>query len=161
MKPVSIRIDENVEKFFQQIDPKPTTAANTVIEIYTWLHRATCNELRGRFTREEIMALANSFKGLMPTWQLMVNPAVLVTHTEDAERYQYSASMYNTDPVALIQKLKVLTSAQATVLQLELVNFWNHPMESNTDNFDNLFRTLAPIESTPIDKTTATHFRDK
>jgi hypothetical protein len=141
MKQINIRVDGEIEKMLGDINVKPTPAAQTTIEVLLWLRRATLHELKGRFTREEIIALADSFNGLIPTWQIMCNPSVLVMHTEDAEKYQYSASQHGADPMALIEKLKVLTAAQATILQLELVSFWTRDDNTNPD-LETLIETL-------------------
>lgn len=125
MKPTTIRFDETVGRMLAEIDSKPTTAAQNVLEVFTHLRRTTLGELRGKFTREEIIALADSFNGLLPTWQLMANTSVLVSHTEDAQTYEGVCTRHNADFNQLIEKLKQLTSAQATILQLELIRFWN------------------------------------
>lgn len=142
MKSITIRADGELEKMLSEINIKPTPAAQTVQDVFLWMRRATLHELKGRFTREEIISLADSFNGLIPTWQIMCNPQTLVMHTEDAEKYQSSASSHGADPDALIEKLKLLTSAQATILQLELWAFWNR--DENTDpDLETLIKTLS------------------
>ena len=125
MKQTTIRFDEQTEKALTEIDLRPATASQTIIDVFIHLRRATIKELKGRFTREEITALADSFNGLMPTWQLMVNPSVLVAHTEYAEQFDGAISRHQADPKVLIKKLSELTAAQATILQLEFIRFWN------------------------------------
>lgn len=126
MKQTTVRFDDQTLRMMQEIDAKPTTAAQTVTEIFGYLRRATLAELKSMFTREEIIALVDSFNGLMPTWQIMCNTAVFVAHTEDAEKYQSSISLHGADPASLLEKLSKLSAAQATILQLELVIFWNN-----------------------------------
>jgi len=142
MKNITIRPNTDTESMLAEISTKPTVAVQEVLEVFTFLRRATLRDLKGKFTREEIIAMADSFNGLMPTWQIMVNPAVLVAHTEDAEKYQYSASSNGADINALLAKLETLSSAQATILQLELWAFWNRDGTSSPD-LETLVKTLA------------------
>lgn len=125
MKNVTIRLDDQHARMLAEIDAKPTTAAQTAVEILNFTRRSTLNELKGQFTPEEITALADSFNGLIPTWQIMCNTSVLVAHTEDAEKYQQSASKHGAKIDGLLEKLSKLTAAQATILQLEFIRFWN------------------------------------
>jgi hypothetical protein len=147
MKQTTVRFDDQTLRMLVEIDAKPTTAAQTVTEIFGYLRRATLAELKGIFTRDEIIALADSFNGLMPTWQIMCNASVFAAHTEDAELYQMSASSHGADPVALIDKIRRLTSAQATILQLELVIFWNNEAENSygspSPDLEKLIKMLA------------------
>ena len=131
MKQTTVRFDDQSLRMLTEIDQKPTTAAQTVIEVFGYLRRATLGELKGMFTREEIIALSDSFNGLMPTWQIMCNTAVFVAHTADAEKFQYSISSHGADPAVLLEKLSKLSAAQATILQLELVVFWNNAAENS------------------------------
>lgn len=130
MKNISIRLDDRTAAMLPDLSMRPTTAAQAAVETLLWLRQATLRELKGLFTRDEIIGLADSFNGLIPTWEIMVNPSVLVAHTEDAEHFQQSLSMHSADPAILLPKLEKLTAAQATILQLELWAFWNRD-ESN------------------------------
>ena len=125
VKTVSSRLSGDVMTQLEEIDSRPSISTQTAIEVFVYLRRSTLHELRGRFSKEEIIALADSFKELTPTWQIMCNTDVLVAHTEDAEKYRHSATSHGADPLALIEKIKQLTSAQASILQLELWAFWN------------------------------------
>lgn len=131
MKQTTVRFDDQTLRMMEEIDAKPTTATQTVTEIFGYLRRATLAELKGMFTREEIISLADSFNGLIPTWQIMCNTAVFVAHTDDAEKYQYSISGHGADPATLLEKLSMLTAAQATILQLEMVIFWNNESKNS------------------------------
>lgn len=142
MKPVSLRIEDDLMGMMAEISVRPTVSVQTAIEVLLYLRRATIHELKGRFSREEITALADSFKRLVPTWRVMCNTDVLVAHFQDAEKYQYSASSNGADPLALIEKIKQLTSAQASILQLELWAFWNRD-DATTPDLEVLIKSLS------------------
>jgi hypothetical protein len=106
--------------------------------------QATVSELRGRFTRHEIIALAYAFKDITPTWRLMANTSVLVARAEDAERSQRSITDNGANPVALVEKLRALTAAQATILQFQLINFWNSPRKGKgAPDLEQLIKSLS------------------
>ncbi len=125
MKNFSIRINERTAERLSEISSRPSVAAQHAVEITAWLKPLVIRELHGVFTREEIIGLADSFNGLIPSWDFMVNTSVLLAHTEDAEHYQQSISGHGADPVKLFEKLKKLSAAHAAMLQLELWSFWN------------------------------------
>lgn len=127
MKQTTIRYDDQTAGMLSEIDSKAATAVQSIIEMFLFMRRATLKEIKGKFTTEEITALVDSLNGLLPTWQLMVNPSVLIAHMQDAEEMEGSIRRHNADPEKLIEKLKLLTSAQATIMQFEIINFWNDP----------------------------------
>lgn len=127
MKQTTIRYDDQTASMLSEIDSKAATAVQNIIEMFLFLRRATLKEIKGKFTTEEITAIVDSLNGLLPTWQLMVNPSVLIAHMQDAEEIEGTIKRHNADPEKIIEKLKQLTSAQATILQFEIINFWNGP----------------------------------
>ena len=141
MKSVSMRFSTETMDLLEEIDQRPTVSTQAAIEVFIYIRRATLHELRGRFNREEIIALATNFKGMIPNWQIMCNTSVLVAHTEDAEKYKHTISSLGADPLELTQKIKQLTSAQASVLQLELWAFWNRD-ENESPDFEVLIKSL-------------------
>lgn len=140
-KTISMRLEEDLQKMLSEISEKPSLAAQTAVEVLLWMRRATIHELKGKFTRDEIVGLASSLNGLIPTWQVMCNPVVFVAHTEDAEKYECAISTNGADPDVLVEKLKNLTSGQATILQLELWAFWNRD-ENKDPDLESLIKTL-------------------
>jgi hypothetical protein len=125
MKQTTIRYSENIGQMLAEIDEKSTTAAQNVLELFGYLRRATLSEMKGKFTREEIIAMADAYNGTIPTWQYLANPGMFVAHMEDAEKFDGTCTRQKADPDKLIDKIGSLTSAQVAILQLELARFWN------------------------------------
>ena len=123
------------------MDARPTAATISVLELFTAIRKETIRELRGRFSRKEIMALADSFKNSTPRLQMMATNYVLVGHTRDAERDFKCTSSNNANLNVLIEKLKLLSSAQGAILQLELWAFWNR----NEDEIPDLEKFIARL----------------
>lgn len=125
MKTTTIRYNENVAAMLAEIDTRPTTAAQNIVELFGHLRRATLAELKGHFTRTEIISLADAWNGTLPTWQYIANTGMLLAHMEDAETLDGTITRQQADPAQLFAKIKQLTAAQAAMLQLELYRFWN------------------------------------
>ena len=122
---ISIRIDPpEIESMLAEINSKPATATQIVLELFTAMHRSTILEIRGLFNREEITALALYAKTKKPVWQAMASTSVYINDIEEAEKYNSSISVHNANPKAITDKIKKMTSAQVAILQLEIFSFW-------------------------------------
>ena len=139
--PITFRADEEMTLMLNTMDARPNAATISVLELFTAIRKETIRELRGRFSRKEIMALADSFKNSTPRLQMMATNYVLVGHTRDAERDFKCTSSNNANLNVLIEKLKLLSSAQGAILQLELWAFWNR----NEDEIPDLEKFIARL----------------
>ena len=139
--PITFRADEEMTLMLNTMDARPNAATISVLELFTAIRKETIRELKGRFSRKEIMALADSFKNSTPRLQMMATNYVLVGHTRDAERDFKCTSSNNANLNVLIEKLKLLSSAQGAILQLELWAFWNR----NEDEIPDLEKFIARL----------------
>jgi hypothetical protein len=137
--PITFRADEEMTQMLNLMHMRPTTAVLSVLELFTAIRKETNRELKGRFSRREIMALADSYKKSTPRLQMMATNYVLEGHTKDAERDFKCTSSNNANLNVLIEKLKLLTAAQAAILQLELWAYWNR----NEDEVPDLEKFIA------------------
>jgi hypothetical protein len=124
---ITVRADDNVAEMLESIESRPGSAAFVALEVFTFLRRATLHELKGRFTREEIGVLAECFSHATPAWSVMCNTSVLVSFIEDTERYNHASTRYAAKMPELLDKIRLLNTAQATILQLQLWSFWYRP----------------------------------
>lgn len=122
----TIRYDEKLKRTLFDIDEKPTTAAQIALNLFAPIRRATLAEIKGTFTRSEIIAMADSYNGTMPTWQYLANADMLRAHLEDAETYEAAFSKHGATLNQVLAKTEKLTAAQTAILQLELYIFWNN-----------------------------------
>ena len=139
--PITFRADEEMTSMLNTMDARPTAATISVLELFTAIRKETIRELKGRFSRKEIMALVDSFKSSTPRLSMMATNYVLVGHTRDAERDFKCTSSNNANLNVLIEKLKMLSSAQGAILQLELWAFWNR----NEDEIPDLEKFIARL----------------
>jgi hypothetical protein len=141
-KTITVRLDDDQRKLLTEISRKPSVAAQTALEVMIWMRRATLHELKGIFSPPEITALVASFNGIDPTWRVMCNPDVFAANTEDAEKYEKVISNDGANLEELTSKIRNLTVAQATIMQLELWIYWNQDNPSHT-SLDKLVASLA------------------
>ena len=143
---ISVRIDSSeIESMLAEINRKPATASETVLELFTAMHRSTILEIRGMFTRNEIIALAFYAKTKKPVLQIMCNTSIYALEIEEAEKYKSSISAHGVDPNALIGKIKKMTSAQVAILQLEIFSFLKRERKYH-DHINFLDRKVPPQE---------------
>lgn len=104
---ISIRIESpEIESMLSEVNPKPATAAQTILELFTAIHQSTILEMRGLFSKNEIIALAFYARSKKPAWQSMGRTLLYANEIEEAEKYKSSISSYGVDPNALINKIK-------------------------------------------------------
>lgn len=143
----TVRYDESVRRALNDIDEKPTTAAQFVLQIFPGLRRGVLQELKGMFTREEIIAMADAWNGTMPTWNYLSIPKMFLIHMEDAENYEAAISKHGAKPAEMLEKIGRLNAAQCAILQLELYIFWNNGHTSSygspSPNLEKLIKTLS------------------
>jgi nitrate/nitrite-specific signal transduction histidine kinase len=126
MTQVNIRLMDNAALvMLLQINPKEGKSSRIVIELFTYLRQATLIEIKGRFTPQEITAIAQIYRGIKPAWQVMCNSATIISNVSNAEKLSSTVSSYEAKLESLVQKLGKLTAAQAAILQLELISFWS------------------------------------
>ena len=123
---VTTRIDEAIIKQLEEIYQKPGTGASVAAEAYVFIRRHTLRELKGMFSREELMGIISNLNGTMQQPEFQANPVMFAAHLEDGELYELLGKQYSFDFEILMQKVKMLTSAQVFFLQEEIRLFWDN-----------------------------------
>lgn len=125
MKTITIRIKDQMASQLAEIDYRPTTAGQIAIELFNSIRRATIIELKGIFSREEIIVMTDCFNTLIPTWRYLTNQEIFLAEIIDGQHFDGVCDRHNADFDALTRKIRALSSAQVAVLHLELYRFWN------------------------------------
>lgn len=134
MKAKSIRISEaqeqyllskykNVNQGIQECihnDQFPGRDAETLKYIRAYSRK----ELKGHFTREEWMFLIDSLNGSVTEGMFRCNTGALVFHSKDAEEFEKTATKWDVDLPALVEKIEFLTAAQVEALYTFVEEFW-------------------------------------
>jgi hypothetical protein len=123
---VSTRLDETIIKQLEEIYQKPGTGASVAAEAYVFIRRHTLRELKGMFSREELIGMISNLNGTMQQAESQTNPVMFTAHLEDGEIYDALSLQYKFDFEILIQKVRKLTAAQVFFLQEEIRLFWEN-----------------------------------
>lgn len=102
-------------------------------------------ELRGRFTRREVLLLCEVFKNSemelarLPEW-----PMLIQWDFEDVEKYEEPSKQFKVNPDILLEKLEKLTPLQALRLLYAIGLFWDgsDDMKKNEAKLESLFGPL-------------------
>ncbi len=123
---VSTRLDEAIIKQLEEIYQKPGTGASVAAEAYVFIRRYTLRELKGMFTREELIGMISNLNGTLQQPEFQSNPVMFAAHLEDGELYESLSKQYGFNFGTLMQKVQKLTSAQVFFLQEEIRLFWDN-----------------------------------
>lgn len=125
MANVTIRIEENILNTIKTNFASAQAGLTLIIEPFDRLRMITIAELKGYFTREEIIALADSQNGTMLTPDYIYNKAFILAQLEDFQTFEGGISRHEADPETLINKVKNLSHSQVYYLLMHIHIFWN------------------------------------
>jgi len=123
---VSARVEDTILKQLEEIYGKPGTGASVAAEAFVYLRKYTLYELKGMFTREELIGVISNQNGTMQQPEFQANFRMFVTHLEDGEKFDFLSQQYGFDFEKLKAKVLNLTSAQVFFLQEEIRLFWDN-----------------------------------
>lgn len=95
-------------------------------EIIRYIRAYSKKELKGKFTREEWLFFFDSLNGSIVDGMFRCNAGALIVHSQDAQEFEGTATKWNVDLQALIEKIKLLTGAQVDALYTFVEEFWNN-----------------------------------
>jgi len=133
--PITIRTKPALEKQIAEIFPNKTSGAETILEAWAQMRKYTLAELKGKFTRGELMCIIDLFNGTIFEPKFASHSQYLKFQIEDGERFQNQAEHFEFSYPQLLKKVETLTSAQ-TYFLLESINwFWYKNMGADLDEF--------------------------
>lgn len=100
----------------------------------------TLLELKGIFTRDELVALTDSLNGTLLEENFKPNKSMAIAHLEDFEQFENGISRHGANSDQLLAKVGNLTAAQIYFLQEEILKFWN--MYTNDIGLDEFIKSF-------------------
>src|SRR5699024_10015750 len=85
---ISTRITKDLADNLAKIAGTKNAGAAEACEGYIYIRRATWIELKGLFTKNEVLALLEAYNGTMLMPNLQTNSALVRAQMEDAEKYE-------------------------------------------------------------------------
>lgn len=132
-------VTESEKKWFADRYGRPNTGAGLAISSFPFFYTQAILELKEVFTRQEIIAITDCLNGVMfqPMWG--TRPEALMANLSDFEELENGISRHETDPKALIDKIKSLSVLAVYFLQDEISLWWK---SEPAPKFDELFKTI-------------------
>lgn len=124
-KTVSVRLPENIINEIKENFEGFNAGISLIVEPFDRLRRVTINELKGYFTREEIVALVDSLNGTMLTPEFIYNKQFWVIQLEDFENLENGISRHSANSKILLEKIENLSQSQVYFLLIDIHIFWN------------------------------------
>jgi hypothetical protein len=113
---------EKLNSLYSQGDKQENL--NNAVETFLRLRSASLREIKGIFTKPEIVGMIDAFNGTMIGNIPIPAKDMLSAQMEDSETYDFSSTRHGYEITALLGKIAELTTAQSEFWLQELVRFW-------------------------------------
>lgn len=113
----------------------PDDAIESIIRHYLTVKKSVLREIKGIFTKPEIVGMIDAFNGTMIGNIPIPAKDMLSAQMEDSETYDFSSTRHGYEITALLSKIDNLTTAEAEFWLQELVRFWEE-LSSQPDSLD-------------------------
>lgn len=124
-KSISIRIPvELLKEVTKNGNEQQTESIVELLERSIADRKAAMIDIKGIFTKEEWVAIADSMNGTMITDPFWYSRDAFIAHCEDAELYESSFSRHKADVKVVCNKIKQLTSIQVATVYRRIIAFW-------------------------------------
>jgi hypothetical protein len=141
MKKTTIVLNDLAARYFEEDFKSVAAGAQHAAENYYQLKGQTARELKGRFTRQELIAMIDSLNGLFHTPMTQSSVQMFLIGMTDSEELDGTFTRHEADWNAFKAKAEQLTSAQVFFLQQLIKEFWDVPNDAR--NLDGWVDTLA------------------
>ena len=135
MKKVGIRLTPEQAKQLLTESKSDASRIEELIEGWQYLQAHTLRELKGKFTREELIAITDAQNGTMLQPQFQASPSAFRAHLEDFEALESGFSRHGANAEAALAKVRTLTAAQVYYLQQAIDDFWNKTNGTDLEAF--------------------------
>lgn len=124
---VTLRLPEDLVKYITRNGDSINQAVVSELSYLRRIRQVSLGELRGLFTSEEWMFLADAFNGTMADDLFCANKGAFIAACEDAEKLDGTASKYGVDFPDFRKKCEQLKGANVEAIYSRILEFWNHP----------------------------------
>lgn len=141
MKQMSLRIEDRTFQKLSTLGKNPTEAIQTIAEISINAYQRTRQELKGIFSKAELLAITSRYNGYIPNYELDSSTEIFVFGMEDFEKYDLIPEKI--DFTVFLEKCSKLTSFQVAVIVRECSLFWYDNTSTYYQDFDIFYNSLA------------------
>lgn len=140
MKSLTIRASEETIKVAEAIYGAKVTGCQVACSGFFEIQKRTLKELKGLFTPNEIMAIADNMNGVMLVPQYQAIPEMFLAHLDDGNEYEGLYAKWELSKTSFRGKVMKLTAAQVYFIQDAAWRFWEGNTEpKDLQDFVNMF----------------------
>lgn len=125
-KTVTLRLPVEMVEYLTRNDDSINQAVINEISNLKRIRLVSMGELRGLFTPQEWIFIADSFNGTIVDDFMRANVGVFIAGCEDSERFEGKASIHGVDLQVFLDKVKTLKGANIEAIYSRVEDFWNH-----------------------------------
>lgn len=135
------RVTDKSADFYRRIGGNINAGLEYVLESFPTLYRVTIDDLRGFFSRGELMLMIDAGNGLWLT--PMMAGQHLLAQVSDGIALDHLDQKWKIDGGSLIRKIKDLPPFEAACLELWIQAFW---MQDDHDNLEEYVAEMAKAD---------------
>lgn len=121
---------------FKKLYGKPSAGAANALEGWLGARRAAITQIKGKFTREELLGIVDSLNGTAwPDKWMQSRPEMLAAQMEDAHDLDSLAVRWGYEGPALLKKLTELHPLECFFFIEEISAFWERRPGADLEEF--------------------------
>ena len=142
-----VYIDETIFEKLNSLYPEGDKQENlnNAVETFLRLRAVSLMEIKGVFTKPEIVGMIDAFNGTTIGTVPIPAKDMLIAQMEDSETYEFFSTRHGYEITELLTKIDNLTTAEAEFWLQELVRFW----EELSSLPDSLEKFISDYEHNP------------
>lgn len=128
-KNVTLRLPEEMVEYLTRNNNSINQAVISEINALKRIRTVAMGELKGLFTVQEWVFLADAFNGTLIDDVFCANKGAFIAGCEDAERFESTAQRHSVDLPAFIDKINTLHGANIEAIYSRIKDYWEHCQE--------------------------------
>lgn len=134
-KNVTLRLPEEMVEYLTRNNESVNQAVISEINALKRIRTVAMGELKGLFSIQEWMFLADAFNGTMIDDVFCANVGAFIAGCEDAERFERTAQRHGVDITELINKVSNLHGANIEAIYSRIKDYWEHCNEIRLEDW--------------------------
>lgn len=134
---VNLRLPEEMVEYLTRNNDSINQAVIAEINAIKRIRTVAMGELKGLFTSQEWLFMADAFNGTIIDDVFCANKGAFIAGCEDAERYEGTASKWSVDLPTFIAKVDKLHGANIEAIYSRIKDYWEHCSEHDINNWAN------------------------
>ena len=130
-------LEESLQLELAKLYPNSKTAMlDRVVEMHLAFRKLALRNIKGVFTRNELIGIVAAFNGTIISFDLGIPPKFMLTAgMEDSISLDGNDVMYDYQAEPLLQKISQLSQLEAMFLLEEVSRFWNESRHPDLEDF--------------------------